>query len=383
MEKAPFYLWERRKFWYYRLPGESSFHSTKIPAGTKASKRRAEQWVLDLIGEQVKAAGRGPAIELTFLDYARPYFVWDDCPRIRRRLDENKSIGREHARQSRRWLERYVFPDEFSALEMGAIRRADVLSLRDRVRQKAGLATTNKVISAVKAVFSEAMYREDIDRDPGAKIGPIKYEKVRRGLLPRERLAALFAESPGVWGDLRAYAVFNTAARTGMRSGEVLALTWSQINFTRREIQINRAWKSRAEIGLPKWNRSRHIPVVDAVLEPLSQLREDGVRVGDADLVFCYEQDGSRLGETWWRKTFVRVADREQLATGITAHSLRHSLNTQLVAAGCDPAKVRAYFGWSDGASGGVLSAVQAAYTHWSPGDLAEVAMYIETIFST
>lgn len=68
---------------HYRLPGEKTFHSTQIKSDKKVNKRRAEQWVLK------NKIGRTYVDDMPFAEYADPYFVWNRCPRIRRRLAEN------------------------------------------------------------------------------------------------------------------------------------------------------------------------------------------------------------------------------------------------------------------------------------------------------
>ena len=88
--KNPFQLWKRGKIWYYRLPGEKSFHSTG-----ENSKMRA----VDLIYRKLQ---EGEKCEQTFREYAEPFFVWETCPRVKRRLNEGKSIGKTHVQKSRR-----------------------------------------------------------------------------------------------------------------------------------------------------------------------------------------------------------------------------------------------------------------------------------------
>jgi integrase len=272
---------------------------------------------------------------------------------------------------------------------MWEIRRAHILDLRNRLKEKTGLNTVNKVIATVKTVLSEAYFRQEIEIDPGSRIGNIQHAKQERGILSLEELGFLFKEIPGPWGDLQAYCVFNTAVKTGMRCGEVLALTWDAIDFQADTIDIRQAWKDQHNRGLPKSNKKRKIPVVRSVLDPLLQLQEESVRIATTDLVFCYE-DGLRLGVTWWKNRFtkamIKAEESEKACTdwkdrNITPHSLRHSLNSHLLNSGCDPIKVRAYMGWSDNIVQPILTAVQAGYTHWPPDMLRDLLPSIDALF--
>lgn len=230
------------------------------------------------------------------------------------------------------------------------MKRADILDLRKRLKQKTGINTVNYVVSAVKTILSEAYFRNDLDYNPGGQIGDIKYEKKEKGIFTQEEIRELFNEIPGHWSDLRTYCVFNTAAKTGMRCGEVLALMWSGIDFSEYVFDICQAWSDRSTLGLPKSRKKRRIPVANSVIEPLQRLHEESIRISSTDLVFCYD-DGSRLGATWWRKNFYetlvragiaikepkRYRDKKSLkrivykyknnrGEWITPYSLRHSL---------------------------------------------------------
>ena len=67
--------------------------------------------------------------------------------------------------------------------------------------------------------------------------------------------------------------MFLTLARTGCRPGEALALRWSEVNFTRREILIERAL-SAGRIGPTKTGRSRRVDMSRELLGVLGRLRK-------------------------------------------------------------------------------------------------------------
>ena len=375
-----FYLLNRNGVWYYRLRGEKTFRSTRLGGTSRTSRHKAEEWV------RTNKVGRTVASEMLFREYAEPFYDWDAYPRIRRKRKEGKRIGRTHARTSRLTLRNHVFADEFAGLAMGDIRRGHVVDLRDRLSESLHPATVHKALSAVKAILTEAFYREEIPDNLGAQVGSVSYTRAERGVLTSAELSRLFSEIPGAWGARLPYSVFNAAARTGMRAGEVLALQWDAVDFSQGTVDVHRAWQGNELVDQVK-SLKRVIPVSNSVLGPLAALRDDGIRTRPEDLVFCHEFNGARLGQTWWRKHFVsamEVAGIDWRARNVTGHSLRHSLNTHLLARGANEAKLRGYFGWSEGASfTAVLTTVQAGYTHWSAADLSEVASEVDVIFTS
>ncbi|MDC7223508.1 MAG: tyrosine-type recombinase/integrase, partial [Spirochaetales bacterium] len=185
-------------------------------------------------------------------------------------------------------MENYVLKDPiFPELKMTSIKRKDILELRERLKEKGlgdKLNTLNKTVGAVKAVFSEAYFRQEIPIDPGSKIGPIKEDRETRDVLLPEELRTLFYEAPGYWNDRIGYDFFFILANTGMRSGELRALKWDKWDRVNQVIQIHRSFKgNRAEsIGLPKWDKIRDIPVSDKVAKIINSQPRYG------EFVFSY-----------------------------------------------------------------------------------------------
>lgn len=384
----------RGKYYYFTYTDPQTGKRKNISTGLpKGKKEEAREYIREFISKL-------DYTEKTFREYAAPYFIWDTCPHVQRKLKTGETIGTKHVNNSRRNLEVYVFPDVFSTLNMREIRRAHILDLQDRVNKKAGPAVVNKVMNAVKVIFSEAYYREDIENNPGAKVGAIKYNQEKKDILSQNDLSFLFSDIPGIWEDILTYCVFNLTAQTGMRCGEVLALTWQAINFQESVIDIFQAWKTRNTLGLPKWNKKRTIPVTHGVIESLLQLKEESIRLKPEDLIFSYENSGipshlwpgenrlydigQRLGGTWWTKNFKKAMQKAGIDTqhiNLTPHSLRHSLNTHLLNAGCDPLKVQVFFGWSPNIRTPILTTVQKGYTHFQAEHLRELVPVIEGIF--
>ncbi len=92
--------------------------------------------------------------------------------------------------------------------------------------------------------------------------------------------------------------------------------------------------------------------------------------------MFGYD-DGSHIGETWWRKRFCTAMERAGIdwqARHLSPHSFRHTINTIVRNSGQDPAKIRAILGWMD-------EAVQENYTHWDLDHLKAWADIVDEIW--
>jgi len=163
----------------------------------------------------------------------------------------------------------------------------------------------------------------------------------------------------------RYYPLFLTLARTGCRPGEALALRWNEVNFTSREILIERA-VSAGRIGPTKTGRSRRVDMsreLAAVLSRLWKQREAQARRSHSkalpDWLFLSRR-GELINEDWPRRVFAKVLKRAGLPWH-TPYDLRHTFATLHLAKGHPITYVSAQLGHSD------PSTTLRWYAHWLP----------------
>jgi integrase len=100
-----------------------------------------------------------------------------------------------------------------------------------------------------------------------------------------------------VWALVRAASferdgvVFLTAAFTGLRMGELLALRWRDVDFAGRTIRV-RASCYLGQLTTPKSGKVRAVPLAPDVAAVLARLAQREDWVGDDDLVFAGERGG-------------------------------------------------------------------------------------------
>ncbi len=369
--KSAFRLWKRKDcggIYHWCSPESPNWKSTG-----ETVKELARQHVLGELNRRTLDTETVPLRE-----FLRPYFT-ENCPHCTRFLAEGKSIGEGHVKHSRGLLDHHILTDPIADMVVGKIRRADILDLRQRLIDKKGPGVANKALTALRTCLREAYYREELSRDPCLGVGKINVPKPEVGTFTAAELAKLFPkEGLGPWKDRQDYACFLVAASVGMRMSEILALHWRDIDFEEGLIRVQHAWKFKAgKVGPPKWSKLRTAPLPDRTAQALRELRAESTHVLPDGLVFCYE-DGSRLGETWWRDRFQRAMKEAKInvqARNLKPHAFRHSLNTLLRDRGAAAEKVRAALGWSD-------SGIQEVYTHWSAADFSEQATMIDKMFS-
>jgi integrase len=141
------------------------------------------------------------------------------------------------------------------------------------------------------------------------------------------------------------YALWRTAATTGMRRGELLGATWPGVDFVARRLHVTQALSKGPKggplrFGPPKTDRGRRAVPLDE--ETAGVLREHRRRqlgrtpgrqaYRDHQLVFCRE-DGHPLEPDFVSQRFRRLGRRTGLPP-IRFHDLRHTFATLSLKAG-------------------------------------------------
>lgn len=145
-----------------------------------------------------------------------------------------------------------------------------------------------------------------------------------------------------------------TAAMTGLRQGELIALRWRDVDWLAGLVRVRRSY-TRGEWGTPKSRRSsRAVPMADRVAGELERHFQRSAFTGDLDLVFAHPVLGTVLDASKLRDRFyvaMRAAgmgERCGREGGITFHSLRHAFGTRMAAAGAPLRSIMEWMGHRD-----------------------------------
>jgi integrase len=163
-------------------------------------------------------------------------------------------------------------------------------------------------------------------------------EKIK-SVLNEEQILILLRRSQELeWEWYQHYAV---ALYTGMRNGEIYALTWDKVNFEQRQILVNCSWSSKDGYKSTKSGDDRIIEIPKPLIPVLAELKLQSV--GD-DFVL------PRLSK--WDKgeqaRFLRMFLKSIGLPEIRFHDLRASWATLLLGKGVAPSKVMSMGGWKD-----------------------------------
>jgi integrase len=123
-------------------------------------------------------------------------------------------------------------------------------------------------------------------------------------------------------------AIYLTAAFTGLRRGELLALRWRDVDFAGSVIRVRSSY-SDGHLTTPKSGKVRSIPMAPDVGSALAKLGRRDRWTADDDLVFAGEL-GSYLDGSALRRRYDAALKRAGLRR-LRFHDLRHTFGTRMI----------------------------------------------------
>jgi len=149
------------------------------------------------------------------------------------------------------------------------------------------------------------------------------------------------------------------ALNTGLRFGELIALTWKDVNFEKKLLTINKAI-AKGVLGSTKSNKNRYIPLTDSVITMLNSRKENNVR--NNELIFF--ENNSFLGQARYIKKIHKLC-KDLKFRRISWHVLRHTFASHLAQKGISLKAIQELLGHSD-----IKTTMR--YAHLSPRELRQ-----------
>ena len=330
----------RGPVWYakYRLPDGRQVQKKLGPAWTERgrppagyfSKRTAEDWLRSTLDEARRGVLPGMVkTGATFADAAAEWlrYVEHDRGRKPSTVEGYRAIVRSQ-----------LLP-EFGERPIESITTSMIETWISRMDRSA--STRTKALVLLHGIFKRArkVYDlptnpvTDVERPPMSRSGDIEV------FSPEEVMALVRAAA-----DEQDAAIFLTAAFSGLRRGELLALRWRDVDFAGSLIRV-RASYAAGQVTTPKSGKVRSVPMAPDVARALAKLGERGYKTGDDDLVFL-GQLGSFVDPSALRRRYDAAVKRAGLRR-LRFHDLRHTFGTRMIAK-ADIRRVQEWMGHAD-----------------------------------
>ena len=268
----------------------------------------------DAVKRPTPRSARGKPV--TFADAAEAWLLHGE----RRRGLKHSTL--KDYRQS---LDAYLLPGDdsrrrygrapFASIALRDLRPAEVKAWYDALPYG---RTAEKLLMIVRAILTHARSRGWIDGDPSASIDrqTVRYSG-DYDFYSREEIEALVRTAASE----QDAAIYLSAAMTGLRRGELVALRWRDIDFPGQAIRV-RANYSYGQLVTPKSGKVRSVPMVPDVAAALARLGQRDHFTEDEAPVFP-GPGGGHLDASALRRRYVAAVKRAGLRP-LPFHSLRH-----------------------------------------------------------
>jgi len=190
--------------------------------------------------------------------------------------------------------------------------------LHGKINEGYSKSTANNLRAIISDTLNEAVDAEVILANPSHRLGKIgkkENAKVDINPLTRDEVKKLLATVQMDRELSSHYPLFLLLARTGLRTGEGIALKWDDIDFNGGFIHVERTF-SKGRVGTPKNGRSLTVDMSNQLKDTLLRLKQDNVVVSinkGNEWVFTDTKGGLIDTDNWRRRIFKKALKRRVL----------------------------------------------------------------------
>jgi integrase len=320
----------RNGSWYihYRTPTGKQIYKRGFPSEAAAIIELNKVMTQVYSGEYVEHQ------EITFAEFAEAY--------LSKRLSIRGSTLAAYASIIRRRL----IP-RFGKMKLTDLRLGVIQSFVRQLNEKVSGKTLRNVVTLLKVMLvgnnaGSAIRQGYIHHDPTCGLEVPQFE-TRPIIPPTQELVWKLINVASFFGR-NADAMIHLGAFTGLRRGELLALHFTDVDWSNKELLVSKSLsKFPAKDGIHRWEwkigqtktkRSiRRVALSDDILHYLSQIRRGSK--DPSGLIFC-DKDGSPLDPDVFDSLFAEVR-KSASEPRIRFHDLRHFFASFLIAQGFSP----------------------------------------------
>lgn len=367
----PFTLYRRNQIYYVRFKLPDGRWSIAKSTGQTA-KGRAEAWCIDYL----RAGNIIQKENILFRNFTDGFFNWDGSWATDKRA-RGLRISPNHCLQRRDLLKNHLIPF-LGDMKLTQINRDTIKSLRNHLYDQGYAGNTiNQVLSALRSILEVAEEKSLIQSLPKIQRAAINIKV--KGILTIEEVRHLFSID---WWDYRGRVGNILAACTGLRLGELQALTIKDINLVDKFIYVRRSYckRSRSLNETTKTGRVRSIIIPRTVITDITKLIEiNPWPIKDTTFLFFSMKSPDKpmeqipfLRSLYQAMKDIGIDEESRRRRNITFHSWRHWFNSLLVNAKIPLQKVQSLTGHTT---------IEMSQHYYHLDDMEDVQQIQESIF--
>ena len=268
------------------------------------------------------------------------------------------------------WLTTMVKDGEkdvvFADLALAEVRHTHIATaIAKKAKEGASGKTTNNLLIPIRAMFNAAVADEKIETSPVARVHNRKHQRKEIDPFSRDEMDAIIRRmserSPEV-----VFNYFQFAFATGMRTSELIALRWGDIDWVRKIAHVSRAQVRHVEKDT-KTHQARDADLNGLAIAALIAQKAHTFMRGANEAIFCSPEGERWLSERRLREDHFQPSLKALGLRQRPAYNTRHTFATVALMAGVNPAYIARQLGhantamlfkhyakWIEGADSGI-----------------------------
>ncbi len=315
------------KYWRYVLSTDSK--RSEISTRTRV-KYEAER----IAKEAYKLALEEMATVTTFGNYAAGFFT-SICKLTLRKKSSNKTFSDDMLKVKRGQLSNYLLP-KFKDVPLDEI--TPVMFEDWRLTLNLANSTKNGITIVMKQILNEAVRDKKINLNPLQQVETLaKIADKPRDSLSVEDMKKLFPldnqRALKIWKTQKYHTLMFLLVSSGMRSGEVRALRWSDVLWEDSGLLITKAVKNSGAVGTVKENKEKFVRIPGRTIELLRAWRTESLATEEDDVIFYGKDTKRSIDRGTILDNFKKGLERAKIKGGKNhvPHSLRHTFNSYML----------------------------------------------------
>jgi integrase len=214
-------------------------------------------------------------------------------------------------------------------------------NIRELIEEKVGHRSPShqkNMLKFIRGVFNYGVEMGSLQRNPVPKMRFRIGEKIKKVLI-EEQVRLLLTRAKEL--NIEWYPHWAMAVYTGMRNGELYALTWEKVNLDDRIIKVDCSWNNKDQFKSTKSGDGRIIEIAPNLVALLKQLK---LQNSDSPFVLPRIDRWDRGEQARELNLFLRGINLPP----VRFHDLRATWATLLLSKGVEPIRVMKMGGWKD-----------------------------------
>lgn len=262
--------------------------------------------------------------KITLKEFTSDFFIKETCPIHRRKKHKNRSLSRSYLKSLRALLDKHINP-VFGNFYVDDIepKAIDDFIISMLLNDKYSGRWVNYTLLCLRLIFTEAERNRLINYNPAKKIQYVKQNTKTKGMLTTAEANTLMQKE--YWQNEIFYMFNKTARYTGMRLGEIAALSTDDIRYENgtHYISVTKSYEFIEGLKETKTRINRIIPIPEWLAEELKNFNPGQKYMFSLDGKQPYKKSilSYRFRDALEN---IGISDEERRARNITFHSWRH-----------------------------------------------------------